>query len=78
MWGLKLTVCLIYDFVDFTIGRVLFMTPFAGEIVGCVLCAAMFGWQGVAYALEGIDMTEQLDGFLPLATIIAIANKPDN
>jgi len=77
MWPAKLAVCILYDFFDLTIGRLLFPVPFAGERVGCALCASLFGWGGVAYALEALDPTEQLDGFLPLATIIAIANKPE-
>ena len=28
------------------------------------------------YALEMIDPTEQIDGFLPIATIIALTNRP--
>jgi len=76
MWGLKLAVCLFYDFLDFTVGRVLFPIPFLGEIVGCALCVAMFGKDGMLYGLEAIDITEQIDGFIPTATIIAIKNKP--
>lgn len=76
MWGLKLAICIAYDLFDFTIGRLMFATPFVGEIIGCGICAAMFGWNGVFYGLEAIDFTEQLDGFIPTATIIAIKNKP--
>jgi hypothetical protein len=76
MWGGKLVVCLIYDFLDFTVGRVLFPIPFLGEVIGCALCAAMFGKAGMFYGLEAIDVTEQIDGFIPTATIIALANKP--
>lgn len=78
MWGVKLAVCILYDLFDMTIGRALFIAPFSGEIIGCVLCASMFGWSGVLYGLEAIDPTEQLDGFVPVATIIALANRPDN
>jgi hypothetical protein len=76
MWGMKLAVCIAYDLFDFTIGRLMFATPFVGEFIGCGICAAMFGWGGVFYGLEAIDFTEQLDGFIPTATIIALANKP--
>ncbi len=77
MWWLKLFVCVLYDFLDFTLGRVLFLVPFSGELIGCALGAAMFGWHGLWYGLEAIDPTEQLDGFIPTATIIALANKPN-
>ncbi|WP_313915106.1 hypothetical protein [Tahibacter sp.] len=76
MWPAKLAVCIAYDLFDMSIGRLLFPIPFFGEIVGCGLCCMMFGKAGVSYGLEALDVTEQLDGFIPLATIIAIANKP--
>jgi hypothetical protein len=61
-------VCALYDFPDFTIGVVIPRLPFLGELVGC----AMFGKEGTLYGLEGIDLTEQFDGFIPSATLIAI------
>ena len=76
MWIVKLIVCALYDLMDFTVGRILFPVPFLGELVGCAVCCAMFGKEGVLYGLEGIDLTEQIDGFIPTATIIAIKNKP--
>jgi hypothetical protein len=76
MWTLKLIICIIYDLFDFTIGRLLFATPFMGELIGCVLAGLLFGKAGLFYGLEVIDPTEQFDGFIPTATIIAIANKP--
>jgi hypothetical protein len=77
MWGTKFAVCIAVDLFDFTIGRLLFPVPFVGEVIGCAICASMFGWSGVFYGLEAIDFTEQLDGFIPTATIIALANKPE-
>ncbi|HVH34880.1 MAG TPA: hypothetical protein VM847_12315 [Tahibacter sp.] len=76
MWHAKLAVCVVYDIFDFSVGRLLFPIPFFGEIVGCGICCLLFGKAGVAYGLEAIDITEQLDGFIPAATIIAIANRP--
>jgi hypothetical protein len=76
MWTAKLVVCIAYDLFDFTFGRLLFVVPFAGEIIGCVLACMMFGVSGLLYGLEAIDPTEQLDGFIPTATLIALKNKP--
>lgn len=76
MWTVKLAICVAYDFFDMTIGRLLFPVPFSGEIGGCILCCILFGPAGMLYGLEGIDITEQLDGFIPTATIIALMNKP--
>lgn len=77
MWPVKLIVCLIYDILDFTVGRFLFPIPFIGEIMGCILCGLMFGNDAMLYALEAIDVTEQIDAFIPMATIIALKNKPN-
>jgi len=76
MWTVKLIVCVLYDLFDCTLGRLLFPIPFLGEVVGCCLAGAMFGKPGLLYGLEALDPTEQLDGFIPTATIIAIVNKP--
>ena len=76
MWELKLAVCVLYDLLDFTLGRTLFIIPFGGEVVGCALCAAMFGTNGLLYGLEALDVSEQMDGFIPTATLIALMNKP--
>ena len=75
-WIFKLAICMIYDLFDFTLGRVLFTIPFAGELLGMSLCYALFGKQGLFYGLEAIDMTEQVDAFIPTATIIAFMNRP--
>ena len=77
MWTQKLIICLIYDLFDFTVGRVLFPIPFIGEIIGCAICIKMFGNDGLFYALEAIDVTEQIDGFIPMTTLIALKNKPN-
>lgn len=76
MWTLKLIICILVDAFDMTIGRLLFPVPFAGEIVGAVVASAMFGWKGMLYLFEMIDPTEQLDGFVPTATLIALASRP--
>jgi hypothetical protein len=76
MWKVKLVVCLLYDLFDFTLGRLLFVVPFAGEVVGVLLSVGMFGWRGTLYGLEALDPTEQIDGFIPTATLIALANRP--
>lgn len=73
MWWLKFTLCVLYDFLDFTVGRLLFVVPFAGEVVGVVVGFFMFGPVALIYALEALDPTEQLDGFIPTASLIALA-----
>jgi hypothetical protein len=76
IWAIKCGICAIYDLLDMTVGRMLFATPFAGEVIGAILACSLFGKAGWYYALEAIDPTEQIDGFVPTATIIAMRNKP--
>lgn len=72
MWGFKFFICIMVDLFDFTIGRLLFAVPFAGEAIGVGIGYALFGKIAFAYAVEILDPTEQLDGFIPTATIIAL------
>jgi hypothetical protein len=75
-WWPKLLVCIVIDVLDFTVGRALFVVPFAGELVGCAVCYGLFGKSGLMYGIEGLDLTEQIDGFVPMATVIALRNRP--
>ena len=72
MWW-KLLIAIAVDGFDFTIGRVLFPFPYAGELVGTTVSVILFGWKGLFYLLEAIDPTEQFDAFVPTCTIIALA-----
>lgn len=74
-WMAKFAVCALYDLFDMTVGRVLFATPFVGEAVGIGLTCVLFGKAGMLYGLEALDFTEQVDGFVPAASIIAWANR---
>jgi hypothetical protein len=76
MWW-KLLIALVIDGLDFTVGRFLFPVPYAGEIVGTTVAMLLFGWKGIFYLLEAIDPTEQIDAFIPTATIIALAAMRD-
>lgn len=70
---MKLAVAILIDICDFTVGRALFATPFAGEVIGCVIGYAVYGPRALFYALEAIDITEQGDAFIPTMTIIALS-----
>tara|TARA_R110000737_G_scaffold333449_1_gene351126 strand:- start:4762 stop:4995 length:234 start_codon:yes stop_codon:yes gene_type:complete len=72
---MKLYIAILIDLFDFTIGRLLFPVPFSGEIVGVAICYLMFGPRAFTYALEAFDPTEQIDAFIPTATIIALAHQ---
>jgi len=57
-----------------TVGRVLFAVPFSGEIIGCAVGYALYGPKAFYYAFEILDPTEQIDGFIPTATLIGLAH----
>lgn len=69
---MKVFFSILIDIFDFTVGRVLFAIPFSGEIIGIFFGYLMYGPRAFWYALEALDPTEQIDGFIPTATLIAI------
>ena len=72
---MKILIAILVDLFDFTVGRMLFVVPFSGEIIGVFICYLMFGPRAFTYALEALDPTEQIDGFIPTATLIALAHQ---
>lgn len=76
-WNVKLIISILVDIFDMTIGRLLFSVPFSGEIIGVAIGMMLFGSKGLWYFLEAFDPTEQIDGFIPSATMIALSAKDD-
>lgn len=74
---MKLLFAIFIDLLDFTVGRLLFMTPFAGEIVGATIGYLIYGPRALLYLAESIDVTEQIDGFIPTMTLIALGDQRD-
>ena len=69
---IKLAIAIVLDIADFFIGRIPgFGTGF--DVVLTAVSFAMFGWKGLAQGLEILDITDQLDGFVPTLTILAFA-----
>lgn len=69
---IKLVIAVILDVADFVIGRVIGF----GTLFDAVLTAAgvaMFGWKGFLQAFEMVDVTDQIDGFIPTLTLLALA-----
>ncbi len=73
MYYLKLTIAVLIDLFDFTVGRLMFATPFASEIFSTALCYLMFGPRALWAAIELLDPTEQVDAMIPVATLIALS-----
>lgn len=68
-WRLALSI--IIDVADFTLGRI----PVFGTVtdgVGTIVLFALWGPAGLANAWELVDVTDQADGFIPTATLIAL------
>jgi hypothetical protein len=68
---LRLALSVIIDIFDFTLGRI----PVFGSVtegVGTVVLFGLWGPAGLVNAWELVDFTEQADGFIPTATLIAL------
>jgi hypothetical protein len=67
----RLAVSVAIDLADLTVGRLMPLIPWE-EGVGAASMTVLWGPMGLLYAAELIDFTEQLDAFIPMATLIAL------
>ena len=67
----KFGICLFFDFIDFTIGRLMFGVSLMTEVGTAAVMFFLWGPIGLIALWEGVDLTEQIDGFVPTSTIIA-------
>jgi len=68
---LRLALSLAIDVADATLGRV----PLVGGVqegVGTAILVLLWGPAGLLYLGELADFTEQVDGFIPTATLIGL------
>ena len=68
---IRLGISVAIDVLDFTFGRIPVIGA-VGEGAGAIALLFLWGWPGLLYLGELADPTEQLDGFLPTATLIAV------
>ena len=69
----KLGAAILLDVADAVIGRVIgFGTGFDIVLAGAGF--ALFGWKGLIQLWEVADPTDQIDGFVPTLTLVALAN----
>lgn len=70
----KVAIAVMFDLADFTIGRFLgFGMLFDAALA--LVAMALFGWKGLFQIWELADPTEQIDGFVPTLTLIALAHR---
>ena len=69
----KLIAAIALDIADAVIGRIIgFGTGL--DVVLAGLGFALFGWLGLIQLWEVAEPTDQIDGFVPTLTLVALAN----
>lgn len=68
---IRLAISAAIDILDFTFGRIPIFGSI-GEGAGALLLTAIWGPAGLLYLGELADFTDQIDGFLPTATLIGL------
>ncbi|MSR86452.1 hypothetical protein EXS74_03600 [Candidatus Woesearchaeota archaeon] len=69
----KLLISIAFDITDFFIGRIpVFGTVF--DLLGGFLGLWLWGLPGGLQFLEILDITDQLDGFIPTVTLAGIVS----
>jgi hypothetical protein len=72
IWA-KFTFCIMADLFDMTIGRLFIGVSLFSDTASALVMYLLWGPLGLAAAWETFEPTEQLDGFIPTNTLIAIA-----
>ncbi|MEE9329404.1 MAG: hypothetical protein V3V30_04635 [Parvularculaceae bacterium] len=70
----KLILAIVLDLVDFTLGR-MFGFGMLVDVVMVFVAYIMFGPLGLAQAWEMLEPTDQIDGFVPTFTILALIDQ---
>lgn len=68
---LRLALSVVIDLADFTLGRLPIFGTVSDGLSGLVL-GLVWGPVGFAYLWELVDVTDQIDGFVPTATLIGL------
>ena len=68
---IKLIVAILLDIADFTLGRIIGFGT-AMDMVFTLIAVMMFGWKGLFQLWEVVDLSDQIDGFVPTLTLLAL------
>lgn len=69
---LKLVLCAGADFWDFTFGRLFIGLSFGAEALSLVGLVFLWGPLGLLAAWEMLDVTEQIDAFIPTDVLVGL------
>ncbi len=72
----KLIAAIILDIADFTVGRILGFGT-AMDMVLVLFSFARFGWKGLIQIWEVVELSDQIDGFVPTLTLLALMELRD-
>lgn len=72
VWA-KFGICIVFDLIDMTIGRLFLGVAIFTDVANALIMFALWGPLGLLAAWEAVDVTEQLDGFVPTNTLLAWA-----
>ena len=73
----KLIVAIILDLLDFTFGRIIGFGTVT-DILITFVAVFMFGWKGLIQLWEAVEPTDQIDGFVPTLTLLALWERRQN
>ena len=68
---LKFTISIIWDILDFSIFRTFYIGTHA-DAISIPIAYALWGPIGILASWELLDLTDQVDGFIPTITIIGL------
>ena len=68
----KLIIAIVIDIIDFTVGRIL-GTGMVLDLVIAIIAVVLWGPAGLVALWELADPSEQIDGFVPTMTLIALS-----
>ncbi|QLQ13275.1 MAG: hypothetical protein HZY74_08295 [Brevundimonas sp.] len=72
VWA-KFAICIVFDLIDMTVGRLMLGVAIFTDVANALIMFALWGPIGLFAAWEAVDVTEQLDGFVPTNTLLAWA-----